>query len=241
MGHPGLGGGCWRAGVLGAVLLCAQGAQAAEALRLAVIDIGPPFAFMDGRGRPDGIMYELSKRLARQLDGPAVIQLLPYPRMLDGLGRGTLDCAIFFTTDERKKRFEQIGLLVKRQVLIVRRPQGARIGRLEDLHGKTVGHVRGTLYGAAFDNNAAITKYEVDGYQQGMAMLQAGRLDAFIGVREFLDEIYDMERDAFVFETREEWLQCSRASPRLLPGPSSTTSCAPRWPGCTTRTRARIR
>jgi ABC-type amino acid transport substrate-binding protein len=70
--------------------------------------------------------------------------------------------------------------------VIVLAPRGTTIESLADLHGKTVGHLRGADYDDAFAADRAIGKYGTGSYEQELRMLLQGRLDAVIGVRNAL-------------------------------------------------------
>src|SRR5690606_2281177 len=54
----------------------------------------------------------------------------------------------------------------------------AAITQLDDLNGRYVGHVRGSRYGAAFDEHPGLIRVPVTDAEQGLRMLLAGRLEA---------------------------------------------------------------
>lgn len=96
------------------------------------------------------------------------------------LERGECDFVIRYTNE----RLQQVAIpaaTIASLPSIIVSPAGTRIRSLSDLHGKTVGVVRGGRFDDAFDADSAIRKVETNNYEQTLRMMMAGRFDAGIG------------------------------------------------------------
>jgi ABC-type amino acid transport substrate-binding protein len=127
---------------------------------------------------------------------------------------------MFFTSVERKKNYSQIGLVVKKSVIIVfnasKNGQSTKgFSHLNELANKVVGQVRGTTYSDEFSKNESIIKYEVSNYDEGLKMLSQGRLDAFIGSKELIESKFNHDGHYFTLIENETWLQCSKVSSNM--------------------------
>ncbi len=63
---------------------------------------------MDEKENKAGIYYEIAEKIEKATGLKAEIELLPFKRMINGLENGNIDCAIFFTSTERQKKFTQV-------------------------------------------------------------------------------------------------------------------------------------
>ena len=192
-------------------------------LELAVINVGEPLGYIDEQGNNSGIYYEITEKFGKATGMKVIIKLLPFQRMIGDLERGRIDCAIFFTSTERQKTFIQIGLVIKKPVIIALRPLNLGeskfdVENLAYFEGKTLGHVRGAQYSDALEKNAKIIKWPVNSYKNGLRMLAKGRIDGFVGGKETIDEHYTVYNyDYYVLQMNTSWLQCSKQSPRMTP------------------------
>ncbi len=203
--------------------LTAKTVVAKYELELAVINVGEPLGYVDDQGNNAGIYYEITEKLAKATDMEVTIKLLPFQRMIGDLVRGKTDCAIFFTSTERQQTFTQIGLAIKKPVIIALRPLNPDeskfiVENLAYFEGKTLGHVRGAQYSDALEKNTKIIKWPVNSYRNGLRMLAKGRIDGFVGGKETIDEHYAViNYDYYVLQMNTSWLQCSKQSPRMTP------------------------
>lgn len=161
-------------GLLGAVLC-----QAGTPLRIATID-GPPWGFVGSDGKPTGMMFEISNRIAQEAGFAYTNQLTPYARIAPEMAHGKTDFVLRFSSEEMVDVAHPVAVVVTMPVIAVG-PEGSRFKTLEDLRGKTVGVVRKSRYTDAFDNDPLIRKYEADNYLQIVRMLKMKRLDAGVG------------------------------------------------------------
>lgn len=192
-------------------------------LELAVIHVGEPLGYINDQGNSAGIYYEITKKFAKATGMDVIIRLLPFQRMIGGLVRGKIDCAIFFTSAERQQIFTQVGLAFKKPVIIALRPlepdeSKFNVENLAYFEGKKLGHVRGAQYSDALEKNTKIIKWPVNSYRNGLRMLAKGRIDGFVGGKETIDEHYTVNNyDYYVLQMNTSWLQCSKQSPRMTP------------------------
>lgn len=151
----------------------------ARELRIGTIDV-PPFGMRSADNKPSGIMYEISNRIAEEAGFTYTNTLLPYARTSFDLEDGSIDFVVRFNNEELPKISHQLVAVVSMPSIIVAR-RGTTMTSLADLHGKTVGILRGGQFDGKFATDNAIKKYGANDYVQILRMLQAGRLDAAIG------------------------------------------------------------
>lgn len=190
-------------------------------LKLAVINVGSPAGYKNSEGDIAGIYYDVIKEIAKTANLSAQIDLLPYVRMEKSLEQGKIDCAIFFTTAQRQQTFTQIGLVLKKPLIIALPPKKNNDAKpafnsLSDFEGMSIGEIRNAKYNQEYIHNDKIFKHQVNNYNSGIKMLKNGRIDGFIGGKDSIDEHYtDDNYDYFVVEIKSSWLQCSKNSPRV--------------------------
>ncbi len=184
-------------------------------LSFAVINIGEPYEFVDDNYQMAGILVEITQHLLSSSNVKAHIEVTPYKRMLHGLKTGSLDCAMFFTSHNHGEDFFQVGLIAKKPVIIIDSPDQPVAKSISDYEGRNIGRIRGADYGAAFDDNPRIRKSDLNNYQQGVAQVLKSRIDGFIGAQESIAALYDLSNGYYTVSTRENWLQCSKTSPRM--------------------------
>lgn len=168
-----------RVMVVAAWTLFAAVAQAGAPLRIATID-GPPWGFIGSDGKPTGMMFEISNRIAQEAGFTYSNQLTPYARIAPEMAHGKTDFVLRFGSEEMVEVANPLAVVVTMPVIAVG-PEGSRFKTLEDLRGKTVGVVRKSRYTDAFDSDPLIRKYEADNYLQIVRMLKLKRLDAGVG------------------------------------------------------------
>lgn len=180
-------------------------------IRFGVIDIGYPVGYLDKNQRPSGIYTEITRAIVDKLAEPATLDIVPYTRLLRLLDMNAIDCAIFFTSTERKQKYQQIGLVVKRPIIIVGSEQFSTKGvdQLSHFYGKTIGAIRHPSRDDPVHLDPNIIKYWVDDYAKGIEMLKLNRIDAFMGAKDVIDEFYDTQGEFYVHRVDESWLQCS--------------------------------
>jgi ABC-type amino acid transport substrate-binding protein len=164
-------------GVL-ALYLAGMSAFARE-LRIDTIAVAP-FGFYTAAGQPTGIMYELGNLIAREAGFSATNQIVPYAQTVISVKHGGADFVLRYGNAELTEVAIQVASVLSLPTIVLGLPS-AQFRSLEDLHGKTVGVMRGGRFDQRFDADIAIRKYPVLDYQQMLKMLMAKHLDAGIG------------------------------------------------------------
>jgi polar amino acid transport system substrate-binding protein len=139
-----------------------------------------PFGFLDSAGKPSGIMYEISNRIAEEAGLTFKNNITPYARTVLDLEYGNADVIIRYNNADLPKVAHQVISVLALPSFIIGKNSSSFL-RLTDLHGKNVGVIRGGNFDADFTADTAIKKYAVNDYEQALKMMMAGRLDAVIG------------------------------------------------------------
>lgn len=163
------------------LIVCSFAITAAPArpLNIVTIDI-PPFGMTDKDGRPHGIMYEISNRIATQAGFTSHNMLLPYARTVIALKHGRADFVLRFDNDSLGEAALKVAPIFPLQVIVLG-AAGKRLRTFDDMHGLTIGVMRGGHFNDAFAADDAIKKHPINNYQQGLSMVVNGRIDGLIG------------------------------------------------------------
>ena len=165
---------------VGVLALYLAGTSAfARELRIETIAVAP-FGFYSTDGQPTGIMYELGNLIAREAGFNATNQIVPYAQTVISVKHGGADFVLRYGNAELTEVAIQVASVLSLPTIVLGLPS-AQFRSLEDLHGKTVGVMRGGRFDQRFDADIAIRKYPVLDYQQMVKMLMAKHLDAGIG------------------------------------------------------------
>ncbi|NYE61612.1 ABC-type amino acid transport substrate-binding protein [Duganella sp. 1224] len=147
-------------------------------LRLTIVNL-MPWAGNDARGQPVGALIDLCGQLAALAGMPITPMLVPYGRAPYMLNSGGTELMLAIdTSSSSSSAIEYVGTV---DIVVLGR-SGFRYQRLDDLFGRTVGTLRHSGYSPGLEAEARIRKHAFDSYDQGLRMLQAGRLDAVMGV-----------------------------------------------------------
>lgn len=195
--------------IVAILLLWAQPA-AAESWRIVCDENFPPYNFMD-QGRVAGLDAEIIEALVRRAGATPQIDPQPWVRVQDLLERGEVDAAFQFVgRADRFEKYFMVGPFRAGQTVFAARPDHhIQWKTLADLRGYRIGTIRGYTYGAAFDNDAGLTREAAAGdYSQLVRMLAALRVDLIIG-----------DREALSYFARREMLRLDIISPPLAEVP----------------------
>ncbi len=155
---------------------------------LVPVDDYPPWKIVAGKSVIGGIDIALTDHLLGKIGAKPVFKLFPWKRCLSMMQNGTGD---FISGVIHKKERETYLYYLQPpyktksiKAFFVLKGSGGNYRELRDFESKTVGVIRGAEYFDAFQDNTHIKKYEVSHEMQGLRMVRAGRLDAFILTRE---------------------------------------------------------
>ncbi|MEA9358433.1 transporter substrate-binding domain-containing protein [Bacteriovorax sp. PP10] len=140
-----------------------------------------PFGHIDEKGNNAGLIYEISNRIAENAGFTYKNKIIPFPRTILDLKNGNADFVIRYTNEEMLKVAIQVAPTVGFSTIILSN-FGVNYKSLDDLHGKTVGVIRGGVFDDRFFADNLIIKFEVRDYEQMFSMLLAKRIDAAIGI-----------------------------------------------------------
>jgi len=198
-----------------------SGEQREAPIVIAVIEVGEPAAYKNVANKPTGYLYDISKAIIDKLDIPnSRASLVPLRRVIHGLKHGDYHCSILLTNKSRENDFLQLSpIMYKNLVIVSRLDSDSPIAGIEDLKGLKVGHLRGAFFlnqeNFSFLEHTA--RYPVGDSKNGLKMLNAGRIDAFIGTRDFMDKHYSTNLTYSPLSTQESRLQCSKNSKVITP------------------------
>lgn len=132
-------------------------------------------------GEDKGLLVSIIKALSQETGINAIVDLQPYPRVVHSLYGGRVDMAFLFDSPSTRDSAIRIGHLVESRMIVVGRAGSTELTSLADLKGKTVGVIRGSKYGADFDNATHFRLEPVSSMEQGLAMLMRHRTDVMVG------------------------------------------------------------
>jgi len=204
--------------LLGLPVGAASAPVAAPLPSLRAVTLLAPMFGMQQQGQVSGIFVDVINALARESGIGISNTMVPKVRGQVMLDNGSADLMIGFDSAELLSHARHVAMVASFDVGIVARA-GVRLRSLVDLHGLTVGQLRGADYSRAFVQDAAILKYDTNTMAQILQMLMVGRVDAAIGVRESL--YYGMRSEGIApqrvgdflpLESKPAWLHYANRS-----------------------------
>lgn len=139
-----------------------------------------PWGYRDAEQLPAGKASELATRLAESAGLGIENRVLPYQRVLYEFQQGQADFAILFENPDLDSFAVNLGEVIQTVVYLVALRDSPLELELGSLAGKKVGHIRGTVYGNAFDQDEGIVRVPVSNMEQAIDMLKRRRLDALV-------------------------------------------------------------
>ncbi|MBC7538149.1 MAG: transporter substrate-binding domain-containing protein [Bacteriovorax sp.] len=151
----------------------------AKELNIETIDIFP-FGHMGPDDKVSGLIYEISNKIAQEAGFTYKNTLTPYARTIIDLKNGYCDFVIRYSNPELEKIAIPVANIIGFDSIIIAN-KGNQFKSQKDLHGKTIGKIRGGLFDNKIYKDKEIHKYEANDYDQLFKMLLANRFDAIIG------------------------------------------------------------
>jgi cystine transport system substrate-binding protein len=155
--------------------------KAAGVLKVGTEGTYPPFTFHDASGALVGFDVEIAQEIAKKLGVKAQFVEGKWDGLIAGLDVKRYDVVVneVTITDARKAKYDfSAPYIVSKAVLIVR-GDNASIKSFADLEGKKAGESLTSNFGKLAQASGA-TVVGVDGFNQAVDLLQAGRVDATI-------------------------------------------------------------
>lgn len=139
-----------------------------------------PWGYVDPEGMPTGLISQFAEQLASTAELPLHNRVLPHQRLLADFQRGQADFTVLFENPYLDDLADSVGVVLNSDILLVSNHSFPGELSLTALAEKTVGYIRGTYYGEAFEQDQRIIKIPVYNLDQAIHMLLIGRLDALI-------------------------------------------------------------
>lgn len=151
-----------------------------------VYDQWPPLEFMDGDGNHTGVSTIITKEVCRRIGVTPRFSMMPFKRCLLDVEDGKADAlySIYRTPEREGKYFyPEVGLYSEGQVLFARKASRFKVEKLEDLRGKSVLNVRGSVQDPEFNSYTGHTLLETSNAESQFKMLDLSRVDFAINFR----------------------------------------------------------
>lgn len=181
-----------------------------------------PFGYMDEKGEPTGLHYELIQQLSIRSGIAIRPVIMPYNRIWTTLENGGHDGGIVWRSSERDSLVNYLSF-VWTDYLTALTLKNKEINQYDDLHSGEVGVMNSSSINERFNNDKKINKIKIGKYENAVTMLAAERIDAVVGNlfaymyiarrQKVLDKL---SLPGFYMGHREQWLQISKKSKGLL-------------------------
>ncbi|MBT4082673.1 MAG: transporter substrate-binding domain-containing protein [Alphaproteobacteria bacterium] len=175
-----------------------------------------PYGFKDTKGANSGYLFDIANAIGIEASLTIVNQLAPVKRLHQQLVKGAVDCTLAarIPITEVYQLVEPIGISVS---LVVIPAAGIKLEKYEDLVGRRIAVVQGTLGAyAKFATDERLEKYMTSGYRENMLMLNRGRVDAVFGAwgslmfnNRKLGFTSESVGDPLILSQTPMWLVCS--------------------------------
>ena len=169
-----------------ALCLCLTAAgtqsQAAQALVL-VNAVYPPFVNPPGHPRGEGIDIEIAREALRRNGLEIQVQLVPWKRALLMLERGDADFTTTISRNDKRDKFlawTQAYRTGANYQFYSLKSAGLKLGKLEQLQGRSLGVVGGFYYPRSITEQAGLRVEKGIDISFLAKMLQAGRTEFFV-------------------------------------------------------------
>jgi len=167
------------------LLLGLPGACSADEVVVTANDSRPPKMYLDGEGRPRGILVDILRYIERETGHKFTVDLKPFARALNDATKGQEGIMAFSKTPERMEIFDYSKEVMfwDELVLVVRKGSEFPFEKIEDLRGKRVGVPTAGSGGAEFDKAVKDGLFTTMGGTHPanqLGMLSSGRLDAVL-------------------------------------------------------------
>jgi polar amino acid transport system substrate-binding protein len=163
--------------------ISASAARAEDIIKVALVQDLEPFVVNDG-SRYDGVYPRLMKELAKHANMRAEFSECPVKRCEVWLQNGQTDLVIGLRDTPQRKEYVRFLSVPHRvgstRVFYLRKGEGKKIKRYEDLYSNKIGVLLGSKYFEPFDSDSKILKEEVAREESNIQKLLRGRIDAFV-------------------------------------------------------------
>ncbi len=169
-------------------------------------------------GAQSGIYYDLANALLAKAGIESEHHIFPYGRIIHELKLGKTDLTIMFKYKELEDYVDYIYPLPTLKNVVIGR-KGTNYLSVAQLEKLSIAYLRGAKFSDDIDTNPRIIKQTVSDFNQGLLMLEKGRVDAIIGPMAPIISAakqLGLNRDFFgeplIVSQRTPWLQISKKS-----------------------------
>ncbi|MEX0603772.1 MAG: transporter substrate-binding domain-containing protein [Marinobacter sp.] len=177
-----------------------------------------PWGFTNDEGQPAGMLPRFTSRVAAIANVPVINELRPHRRATTELQSGETDFVVLFQSPVTDAAGVRVVNVVTVEILLAGVAGSRYPLTIDGLAGKSVGYIRGTYYGEAFERDREIVKVPVNSLEQAIEMLKLGRLDAMVAsdqlfyhtleamklaIDEFRTDTVINEQKAFLYMSRK--------------------------------------
>jgi ABC-type amino acid transport substrate-binding protein len=167
----------------------------------------PPFGFMDEKGRLKGIDVDIAEALAKEILGQkAKVEFVKITakKMLDLLKSGKIDILLapLSVSEERKKEIDfSIPYFVSGHLFLVER--GAQISKYQDLAGKKVAVIQGTIGKRILREIVPSAKaVQFRNNREALQALKKHQVDAVVQLDVFIFYMEERDKNLRVFDLK---------------------------------------
>ncbi|MCL2305197.1 MAG: diguanylate cyclase [Planctomycetaceae bacterium] len=173
-------------------------------------------------GSYDGFLVRLSRFLTDFLEIPVVAEIYEWDALVERLEARSVDFTEELTaTEERMKKYSMSLPIAERMLRIFTLKDSNDIQTEEDVVGRTIGFLEGTITADDVERvyHIPFKKVEVANYPMAAQMLQRGEIDGFIEEAVALPafEQYDFIRSRIIFPLIHSPVSIMTANPELTP------------------------
>lgn len=126
------------------------------------------------------MLPRFTSRIAAIANVPVVNELRPHRRAITELKTGETDFVVLFQSPVTDAAGVRVANVVTVEILLAGMADSRYPLTIEGLAGRSIGYIRGTYYGEAFEHDQKIIKVPVNSLEQAIDMLKLGRLDAVV-------------------------------------------------------------
>ncbi|TEB06020.1 Glutamine-binding periplasmic protein precursor [Pelotomaculum schinkii] len=186
----------------------------------------PPFEYQDEAGRYVGFDLELMSAIAKVSDLEIDFRDMPFDQLITALVSGQLDAVVsgLSITEQRKTAMYFTEPYFQSGLVIAVRPDNSSINSLQDLKGKSVGVMPGTIaqeYANTVPGAKVITFSSSDNtYEQDLIELEKGSVEAVISsypvVANFINQGNNLMIVGEKFAVEDYGIAVNKNNPELL-------------------------
>jgi len=200
------------------LVVTATSAARAEPVRFHTLDI-PPYGFTDAAGMKHGMLYDIANVIADEAGLNISHDLVPLARIVKEVQQGVPLCTIVTKSPFSESMATAVAHTGQDTVVAAVARKGIILKNYEDLYRLDVVITRGSYIGHKFDKDTLIKKRFANDGDQGVRMLQRGRVDAMVAPLE--TTYFNMAKNGYdrrevtapvPLVSREFWLHCTKNS-----------------------------